>query len=567
MNTNVENLKQESMEKAQKLMERVPTKSGFKLMDYGIGFEGKDGIDKITNWVPIDAVILNSASNSADGQRAKITAYIPTSGITKTVEITPAEQKNGSWLYKKLGLKFFCKDIPLLRSYIGYLLADSEEKDIITQQGWNEDVYARRTDCIGSNDYIVNAEQAFSFFSTKLSANDDERKETLTVIDTLLGCTARTGTMKMLFYTLLNSMLTSVYQRTDLPRIPQYVLMITGISGVGKTTLIKLLLSFIKNYPYFDLSTGYTESSLMKDLQIYRDNILFVDDLVNNNDKTAVDNVNKIARLFGNSGSSRKTSRSVASACCQAIITAEVEPEIPRSSLNRMIILNISKSEIDFDKVTEMKKPENRQRYAKAIGDILKYISDIGPENVVKELSESFEFFDNKINQTNDGLCQRRVEAFSWILAMERFFNKYKGQEETDNSAIYDYAVNSLKDDYIQSLYDMPEYKLCKTVIDNTTMYQDKSAEKPLSNGKWGYSGENDLYVVINHIDEIFYLCDIPITSQKSVFKSLINRNIVLFEKSRGQKYRLTVKNVGKYTTYRFNKDKAQEFIDSIERL
>lgn len=150
---------------------------------------------------------------------------------------------------------------------------------------------------------------------------------------------------------------------------------------------------------------------------------------------------------------------------------------------------------------------------------------------------------------------------------MERFFNKYKGQEETDNSAIYDYAVNSLKDDYIQSLYDMPEYKLCKTVIDNTTMYQDKSAEKPLSNGKWGYSGENDLYVVINHIDEIFYLCDIPITSQKSVFKSLINRNIVLFEKSRGQKYRLTVKNVGKYTTYRFNKDKAQEFIDSIERL
>lgn len=93
MNTNIENLQQDPIEEARKLMERVPQSSGIRLLDRGLGFDGKDGIVQITNWVAIDAVILNSASNSADGQRAKITAYIPTSGITKTVEITPAEQK------------------------------------------------------------------------------------------------------------------------------------------------------------------------------------------------------------------------------------------------------------------------------------------------------------------------------------------------------------------------------------------------------------------------------------------------------------------------------------------
>ena len=100
--------------------------------------------------------------------------------------------------------------------------------------------------------------------STEISDDEKERTAAMIVFDTLLSCTKDNIAMMMLFFTLIISMLTSVFKRSGIARIPQYVLGVIGVIGSGKTTLVKALLSFIKDYSYFDLSVGYTEAAFRK---------------------------------------------------------------------------------------------------------------------------------------------------------------------------------------------------------------------------------------------------------------------------------------------------------------
>lgn len=101
-----------------------------------------------------------------------------------------------------------------------------------------------------------------------ISVDEKERAAAINAFDTLLSCNKDKVTMMMLFFTLIISMLTSVFKRSGIARIPHYAL---GVTGSGKTTLVKALLSFIKDYSYLGLSVGYTEAAFSKNLFIYRE--------------------------------------------------------------------------------------------------------------------------------------------------------------------------------------------------------------------------------------------------------------------------------------------------------
>lgn len=325
------------------------------------------------------------------------------------------------------------------------------------------------------------------------------------------------------------------------------------------------MLSFIKDYSYFDLSVGYTEAAFRKNLVIYRDTILLVDDLVDNNSSEATDNLKLIARLFGNSGSSHKTFNSDATADCRAIFTGEVEPLLVTSSLNRMIFVHVSREDIDFDRVTDMQKSETAALYARAISDLLMHVSEQGPDKVVKELYASFLSFCDTLNQTHNGLCQRRVEAYSWILATEMYYREYCGEAENKSDSLFNYAVKSLKNDYIQTQYDMPEYVFCKTVVDNSSKFQNIDAQKPLESEKWGYSSQENRYIVDDKQDKLLYSCDLQNINKKALIRSLIQKGIIKPDQGRGQKHRLSIRPVGDFRTYRLDIEEATKYISGIE--
>ncbi len=401
--------------------------------------------------------------------------------------------------------------------------------------------------------------------STAKSVDEKERVAAINVFDTLLSCTKDNVTMMMLFFTLIISMLTSVFKRSGIARIPQYALGVIGVTGSGKTTLVKALLSFIKDYSYFDLSVGYTEAAFRKNLVIYRDTIMLVDDLVDNNSSDATDNLKLIARLFGNSGSSHRTFNSDATADCRAIFTGEVEPLLVSSSLNRMLFVHVSRENIDFNKVTEMQKPETAILYARAISDLLLHISNQEPDKVVRKLYDSFLFICDELNKTHQGLCQRRVEAYSWILATEQYYREYRGGVRNNNDSLFRYAVESLKNDYIQTQYDMPEYVFCKAVVDSSSKFQDINASKSLGSEKWGYSSDEYCYIVDEKQDKLLYSCDLQNINKKALIRSLIQKGIIRPDNGRGQKHRLSVHSVGNFRTYRLDISEVQNYISNTE--
>ena len=548
----------EATERAFALLGYMPKSYEIQATETGLEVCIKGNLKPLTNWFVL-SIKIHATTDTAKEQAAVITVLNCDIFEIKTVEVTSKELSNSDWIHEKLGLKYTCSFYKFVRAYIDSLLPFAEEVETVTKPGWNGNTYARCSDCIGS-DKITVATNGFEPVSAEISVDEKERAEAMRVFDTLLSCTKDNIAMMMLFFTLIISMLTSVFKRSGIARIPQYAL-----GGSGKTTLVKALLSFIKDYSYFDLSVGYTEAALRKNLVIYRDTILLVDDLVDNNSSEATDNLKLIARLFGNSGSSHKTFNSDATADCRAIFTGEVEPLLVTSSLNRMLFVHVSREDINFDRVTDMQKSETAALYARAISDLLMHVSEQGPDKVVRKLYASFLSFCDTLNQTHNGLCQRRVEAYSWILATEMYYREYRGEAENNSDSLFNYAVKSLKNDYIQTQYDMPEYVFCKTVIDNSSKFQNIDAQKPLESEKWGYSSQEYRYIVDDKQDKLLYSCDLQNINKKALIQSLIQKGIIKPDQGRGQKHRLSIRPVGDFRTYRLDIEEATKYISGIE--
>lgn len=553
----------EATERAFALLSYMPKSYEIQATETGLEVCIKGNLKPLTNWFVL-SIKIHANTDTAKDQAAVITVLNCDVFEIKTIEVTSKELSNSDWIHEKLGLKYTCSFYKFVRAYIDSLLPFAEEVETVTKPGWNGNTYARCSDCIGS-DKITVATNGFEPVSAEISVDEKERTAAMRVFDTLLSCTRDNIAMMMLFFTLIISMLTSVFKRSGIARIPQYALGVIGVTGSGKTTLVKALLSFIKDYSYFDLSVGYTEAAFRKNLVIYRDTILLVDDLVDNNSSEATDNLKLIARLFGNSGSSHKTFNSDATADCRAIFTGEVEPLLVTSSLNRMLFVHVSREDIDFDRVTDMQKSETAALYARAISDLLMHVSEQGPDKVVKKLYASFLSFCDTLNQTHNGLCQRRVEAYSWILATEIYYREYCGEAENKSDSLFNYAVKSLKNDYIQTQYDMPEYVFCKTVVDNSSKFQNIDAQKPLESEKWGYSSQEYRYIVDDKQDKLLYSCDLQNINKKALIRSLIQKGIIKPYQGRGQKHRLSIRPVGDFRTYRLDIEEATKYISGVE--
>ena len=193
------------------------------------------------------------------------------------------------------------------------------------------------------------------------------------------------------------------------------------------------------------------------------------------------------------------------------------------------------------------------------------HVSEQGPDKVVRKLYASFLSFCDTLNQTHNGLCQRRVEAYSWILATEMYYREYRGEAENKSDSLFNYAVKSLKNDYIQTQYDMPEYVFCKTVVDNSSKFQNIDAQKPLESEKWGYSSQEYRYIVDDKQDKLLYSCDLQNINKKALIRSLIQKGIIKPDQGRGQKHRLSIRPVGDFRTYRLDIEEATKYISGIE--
>lgn len=555
----------ESQERIKALIKLLPDVLGITSDDNGLYVTTKKGKKIIANCAVLNVVVLTDRSAKVDGQTARITIVNMKNHFAKTVEVTSEELKRADWINQKVSLMTNVENYKVFRSYINALLPLAGNNEVITKPGWNGNIFARYDDYLGEGEAIVRTYGKMKPVTNAVSATDEERRTAMSAVKTLLGCVVQSVAMQMMFFTLLLSFMASIFKRLQFARVPQYVLALIAVTQTGKTALLKALMSFCEKMDYFDISVGCSEAGIRKELEQYRDTTMVVDDLVDNNNKEALNNLNMITRLFGNAGSSHKNYNAEVSACGQVITAGEVEPILKKSSLNRMLFVHISKENLNFENITKMGEPETRALYAKAIADFITEIAKRGPDIVASELNNSFHDFEYRLNRTHKGLCQRRVEAYSWILAMEKFYREYSGDAENEDTALYDYAVNSLKEDYIKALYDMPEYEFCKTIVENTMNFQNISIEEPLGSDKWGYYTDDSFYIAETRVEKIRFLCDSPDTGKTALMKALIQRGILIPEQGRGHKWRLAVPKVGTIRTYRIDKKKAQDFISEIE--
>lgn len=544
------------------------SESPFTLTNTGLYMQGGENkpSEKISNFVVSNITIRCNIDNPDEVAQADLDLVNCATGETPKVTLTSEEITSKRWL-AKLGFKFQCGNYTAFNKYLEMLLMTAETRQYYTRVGWHRNGYVLPDKgFIGKCDGVVETCSPMEFECNEPSRNDDdERKRAMAALDLCIHCTRNKYISLIIFLTMLLSMMTTLFRRGNSNRVPQYTLLLQGASGAGKTTLVKTLFGYFKKYSYFDLSVGFTIPLMLKELDYYTDTPFLADDLVSQCEPQAIKNVEMITRLCGNQGSAHKTTRGTASANCLAILTAEVIPSVNVSTLNRMIILTLSRDDIDFDKVSEAQKSENKVLLSRAICDIIKYIYDNDPDSVIKDITLSFQANAEDFSAKVKGLPQRWVEAYSWLYAINSFFNKYRetcGLAAVPETEFRAYIESRLKEAAHQLMVDHPDYRFCSAISDNHRKFQNKSDNKPLNTNSWGYCTEKYFFVENEKMDAVLNTADISFADRNNLLKMLMNRGILVPDKNRGYKSRITVGTT--YYGYRIHKDLLAAFIGEV---
>lgn len=386
-------------------------------------------------------------------------------------------------------------------------------------------------------------------------------------IKNLFKCTTSLQ-MKILFLTTLLAIMTSLFRRNSLSMVPNFTVVLVGTSGAGKTTVMKSLFSFYKKLSRLDMSMGFTKAAFYRLAEVIKDHPLWLDDLVSGDDSIICETVNSVLRAAGNSGSSRGTASSNSSVESLAFMTMEVVPDtLPRSSIDRMLVVEIEKGDVNFE-ITKQFSDENvRMTYSRAINDIIGYIAANDPDKVATSVYNSFVVNRNRLHDNQDiqGCSDRHLEDYAWILAANNFFVGYLKNtiligEDNSDEELFNYAVRELRNEAIEIKFTMPEYMFACKITECVGKFQERKLEEELKPGSFGFRNEDYFFVTEMALTRI--LSDLGLVQNKSrLLKQLRSSGILVPETGRGLKYRLSSNNL---IVYRFSRSGIRSFIADV---
>lgn len=560
----------------------VASLSEYNFPDEGIGIAGGfyidcDGIHTIANGKHWE-LIANFAVFPIIARR--MLGDVPTSEVelliltkdTKVIaSISYCEFHSVKWMDRVLGLRFsvykghdknFVKYLQNLTPYVNEVLVQ-------TAPGWcTNKCYVHSGGVIGDTGegFVVgeNLSKAVSFPS---NAKLDKSAFTK-VLGTLIKCT-KSCAAKILFCFAVLSFMTSVFRAKNMLHSPQFSVFLVGKSGSRKTSLANAVLSFSPNIQKYDFSVGITDRSLVEEVKISRDCVFLADDLVDNTDPRAVGTLDMIVRMAGNAGSERKVKGRSDGMCTLPIMTGEVLPNVARSSLNRMLVIDLT-DDVDLTTLSEMQTDESKALYAEAVYGLLSWISQMGADAFVNKLYDNFTIFVKKLTYGKSGLCHRRVEAYAWLLAAEECLKEYEPSAFDDDvtEPLLQYASTALDNDKVAQLYDSDEYVFCSYVYDNRSALfrRENVATKNAASATFGYIDDRYIYILNSALDPLLKKAGVSESNSYSLLKELKKDMILLPEANRGFKYRYPgTRGANQCITVRLSIHKLKSFVGIID--
>ena len=336
---------------------------------------------------------------------------------------------------------------------------------------------------------------------------------------------------------------------------PKLVLFLIGKTGVKKSTISSLILSFFGDFTNTDLPISFkdTSNSIIEQTFILKDILTVIDDFHPSN-KLDEQNLNKnaqtIMRAYGDRiGRNRLKSDSTLMVAKpprgNAILTGESAPDISESGTARYIAVELKKGDINTDKLTELQEIARKDTFKAIMSFYIRWlyftVDTFGEKRFSEQLRDKFinyrKLFGNQLKNENVLVHSRTTEGLSHLLlGLEYFFECIKNakiitEEESDNilfefiNILVDLAkkqTESVKQDkpsikFITKLNSLLESKQAIVCDRKNYIYAGGT-------GFIGYEDENYYYLIpdISH-KMVKKLCEEQGESFPTTYKSLLS--------------------------------------------
>lgn len=336
---------------------------------------------------------------------------------------------------------------------------------------------------------------------------------------------------------------------------PKLVLFLIGKTGVKKSTLASLILSFFGDFTNTDLPISFkdTANSIIEQTFILKDVLTVIDDFHPSNKLDEV-NLNKnaqtIMRAYGDRiGKNRLKSDSTLMVAKpprgNAILTGESAPDISESGTVRYITVELKKGDINIEKLTQLQELTRKDTFKAIMSLYIRwlyfYINTYSEETFSNKLRDKFieyrALFGSELEKNNISVHSRIPEALSHLfIGLETFlecltFSKIITEDETKNILLEftNILIDLAKEQTECVIQDKPSIKFItklNALLESKQAIVINKCDYPNAGGI-GFIGyeDNDYYYLISDISHkmVKKLCEEQGESFPTTYKSLLS--------------------------------------------
>lgn len=367
-----------------------------------------------------------------------------------------------------------------------------------------------------------------------------------------------------LYCLMILSFLTTPLRKLFSVDSPRFITLLFAEPLSGKTILCKIMLSFMKSIPCVDLSNDTTTYGILDDVKYFKDCVYLTDDfkVPPTNRKAIEERVNTLTRMGGNI-SEKKTFNGTYSIESMILMTAEAIPGLSKSSLERMLIFKMRKSDFVYDEENVI--ADNPELYGTHILMVLRWILGQDMACLCNNLHDEFLAERAKL-KSNKSFCDRRVDAYAWLIATyQRIILPYFESIGLENENRYDilknYALRDLRDHLRMELPKDTLYKFCSEV-NNADGFDEYSRRSTPDLSKLGLQDRDYFYIFQNKLTDLIDK-DEPV--DLSMMLEILDRECIL-RKETSRSSSTTRKTFDDKTilVYKLSKSRINEYLDKI---
>lgn len=523
--------------------------------------KGNTVTKKLANFIPF----LKGEITLDNGIESK--KYLLLSGVhcsgrhLRTIKIPASEFNNMNWITKNWGLNCNIETGQTVKDYIRHAIQctakNAKEQNIYSHTGWtkinNNLVFLCNGLYLEENiEQSIEQEGKLTRYCltdiTKRNLDEDLRCIFKLLDNNFVSHKIILPLLAIAFLSPLNHFL----KVADCE--PKLVLFLIGKTGVKKSTLASLILSFFGDFTNTDLPISFkdTANSIIEQTFILKDVLTVIDDFHPSN-KLDEQNLNKnaqtIMRAYGDRiGKNRLKSDSTLMVAKpprgNAILTGESAPDISESGTARYITVELKKGDINTEKLTELQELARQDTFKTVMSFYIRWlyftVNTYGEKKYSNQLRNKFveyrKLFCNHFEKENINIHSRIPEALSHLLlGLETFFDCIKNykimtEEEKENILLeFIHILIELAKEQTQNvIQDKPSIKFItklNSLLESkqAIVLDTKSYMYAGGTGFIGYEDDNYYYLIpdISH-KMVKKLCEEQGESFPTSYKSLL---------------------------------------------